>query len=819
MTTLTGQHGHWLAMLWLVAGLLFGMPSHVSGQAVAWRVPHLIEKGCGSPREPSIAIAGRQVVAVWGRSATRRIEASASSDGGATWQTPRVIDDGTGAAATPQMSMAGLRVVAVWSQQEGPTNYIAANYSEDGGTSWGKPRRLSAPAARADGARVVLSGSQTVAAWVQEEAGAISLLTACSFDGGTVWESAQTISAGSGRIADPYLAVSGARVLAIWGRDNGAGMDLLSSCSEDGGRHWAAPQLLEKAPGRVHAGVSWVYCPQAALSGSNAAAIWIQDEAGRPGIFVNNSTDGGQTWAGARLLEYSPAKPSFPHIAMSGKTAVAVWICWNPWASYSTDGGITWQKAQLLRGGRFADNPAVAISGSRAMVAWRQHDGTALSVFSNVSEDGGKTWQIPQQLDTSSAMAWYPQVAIDGVRAAAVWMQLTLDWNWSLFASHSVSGGQRWQSPSVVAAGAGDPGKPVVALSANRSIALWPCFEQEKWSLRVAFSEDRGDTWKPATFASPGASAIDSAVIAMDGARAIAAWRQYDDRHIASIAAACSADGGATWQAIKTFSAMNGREPAVPSATVSESVAMVAWRNGSAGKCSIDAARSGDGGKNWTEPQTLSADALAAEPQVAAVGQQVVATWIARDGGQFALWAVQSGDGGKRWSKPAVLQRGIINPGCPRIAVAGSRSAVVWRQADGAVNRIFASISGDGGRTWSGPAPVEIGFGNAWNPNVAFVGERIVVTWFQRQEQAAPLTEYSHQSMQNTQYGCYSADGGKTWSSACIIANGFGESVVPAMTLDGSHALAGYLSNDGSLWTLYANDGAFAFTDGEGIQR
>ena len=153
--------------------------------------------------------------------------------------------------------------------------------------------------------------------------------------------------------------------------------------------------------------------------------------------------------------------------------------------------------------------------------------------------------------------------------------------------------------------------------------------------------------------------------------------------------------------------------------------------------------------------------------------------------------------------------------GGPRVAMAGARAVVVWQQHDGAANRIYASGSADSGRTWDRVLPVETGFGNAWGPTVSFVNNRILVIWWQREERALPLTEYSHQSMQNTQYGCDSADGGRTWSPPQMIGSGFGESVVPVLALDGAQALAGYLSNEGAFWTLSANPGTVLFPKDE----
>ena len=798
---------------WWTAGLLCFAPLCAQGQAIRWQQPQLLEAGTGSPRGPLIAMAGEQVVAVWGRSATQRIEAAVSTNGGASWQTPQVLDSGVGNASTPQFSLAGSRAVAVWVQEEGKSSYIAGTCSTNGGTTWLPAQRLSSGAGRVRDARVALAGSQAVVAWVREEDGGSTFVTAQSTDGGITWDAAQVVSTANGKVADPSLAIAGTRAVAIWGQDTGAGMHLFSSNSADGGQHWGTPQRIEHGLGKVYAGSSWAYCPQVTLAGNNAIAIWCQDSLGGRNIFITHSADGGATWGAAE----SCGGTYFPHVALVDSTAVAVWVSGAVLTRCSTDGGATWQSVQAISAGwPPADNPAVAISGSRVVVVWRQHDGTQLSTFANVSLDGGKSWQTPQQLDTNATMGWYPQVAIDGERVAALWMQMTVEWNWSLFVTYSTVGGQHWHAPRVVATGAGDAGEPCVALADTRAIMLWSTLEQSRWVLRAAYSTDRGDSWHPAPWTAPDTGPVNSAAAALIGSHAVTVWQQLTGPTTQRIAAARSTDGGATWQGAEhPIVAADGTELTTPAVALADAAAVAVWRRRTPDTSVIDAACSENGGQSWAKPQTISTGPTAAEPQVAIAGSQVVATWLARTGTEFTTWAAHSANSGKHWEKAQLLQSGSRGAGGPRVAIAGRQAVVVWQQDDGAANRIYASCSPDSGRTWGPARPVEIGFGDAWGPAVSFVGSRILVVWRQREERALPLTEYSHQSRQNTQYGCYSTDGGQTWSAPQILATGFGESVTPVVAWDGSQVLAGSLSHQGGTWTLSANLGAVTFPDPE----
>ncbi|MCG3149345.1 MAG: hypothetical protein PCFJNLEI_02805 [Verrucomicrobiae bacterium] len=779
-----------------LVGLLV-WPILVGGQQIVWPQPRLLQPACGSPREPLIAMTGSNVVAVWERSLARRIDAATSTDGGVTWGKPRVLDSGKLGAMTPQLSTSGSRVVVVWVQYEGAVAQIAGSSSVDGGVTWQPAQRISQGDGRATEVRVAIVGTRAVAVWVREEAGGSVLVTARSTDGGISWGGEQQISSGTGKVADPSLAMAGDRVVVVWGQDNGAGMDLLASSSADGGQQWEPPRFIEQGAGKVYAGVSWTFCPQIGMAGLNVIVIWCQEVAGRLAAITNHSKDGGKTWGTAQRLEWGTTRASFPHIAVSENSAVAVWTQFHVVASHSADGGATWERPQLIQtGSRSADNPAVASSGARVTVVWRQHDGAALSTFFNTSTDGGRTWQTPQQLDTSSAMGWYPQVAVDGDRVAAIWMHLTLLSSWSVFVNYSSTGGDRWQAPRVVASAAGDAVEPCLALAEKQAVMLWPQFENEQWILHGAFSADTGESWQRSTLTATGMAAA----VALAGSRAVAVWQQP----AGTIAGGWSRDGGASWE---SAGGLAGAEGSQPSVAVGEGNAVAVWRRRGA----IDAVSSPDAGKTWAKAQTIFAGGGAAEPQVAVAGQLVVATWFAGSGTNFSVWVARSLAGGKGWEKARALQTGLRIVGGPRVAMAGARAVVVWQQHDGEANRIYATFSSDAGQTWSGAVPVQRGFGNCWGPEVAFVGERVLVVWRQREERAEPMTEYSHQSMQNTQFGCYSADGGQSWSAPQIILSGFGESVVPVLAFSGERVFGANLRSDGSVWTLSGTIGEVTF--------
>jgi hypothetical protein len=106
----------------------------------------------------------------------------------------------------------------------------------------------------------------------------------------------------------------------------------------------------------------------------------------------------GLTWHTDQLINSAGHYGVYPQVAVSGLNAVAVWYEYDGsnyriYSNYSTDGGATWHTAQLIENNAGYDGvyPQVAMSGLNAVAVWFQWDGSALRIYSNYSTDGGAT--------------------------------------------------------------------------------------------------------------------------------------------------------------------------------------------------------------------------------------------------------------------------------------------------------------------------------------------------------------------------------------------------------------------------------------------
>jgi hypothetical protein len=286
----------------------------------------LIDSNAGyDGRGPSVAISGSHVVAVWWQydaNGHYRIYSNYSTDGGATWEGDQLIET-TWAHDHwyPSVAISGTNVVAIWQEYVNITFRIHKNYSADAGATWTGAQQIQDDAGH-DGwyPYVAMSGSSAVAVWCQNDGTPWRFYSDYSTDGGATWHSDQPIQDNAVPQESAYVAISGSNAVAVWRQSDGSNARIYSNYSTDGGATWEGAQLIED-----NAGYDAIY-PYVAMSGSSAVAVWSQSDGSNPRIYSNYSADGGATWEGAQLIEDNAGYNGWgPHVAMSGSNAVAVW--------------------------------------------------------------------------------------------------------------------------------------------------------------------------------------------------------------------------------------------------------------------------------------------------------------------------------------------------------------------------------------------------------------------------------------------------------------------------------------------------------------
>jgi hypothetical protein len=402
---------------------------------------------------------------------------------------------------------------------------------------------------------------------------------------------------------------------------------------------------------------------------------------------------------------------------------------------------LAWHYDRLIEdnAGYAGYEPRIAISGSKAVAVWCQKDGSNRRVYSNYSIDGGKTWHADQMIEDNDAYAYHPHVAISGNIAVAVWMQWHNSY-YRIYANYSINGGKTWHADQMIQDETGghalDDG-PSVSVSGTRVVAAWSQSDGTHYRIYSNYSIDGGKTWHSRK-AIDNVMAYDSGLptLALSGLNAIVAWPRYDGS-VSRAYSNYSADGGATWHSEQPLEDNSGYQVFnSPQVAISETKAVAVWDQESNIGTSVYSNYSSDGGATWHSDQMIKTPVIstASSPQVAMSGTKVVTTWIQQDASGFKyVCSNNSTDSGATWHLAHGIEaNAIYAPGVPHVALSGSNGVAVWRQSDGAGDRILTNFSTDGGATWYTTRTLDgIAGTTALNcfPKIAISGTKAVAVW------------------------------------------------------------------------------------------
>jgi hypothetical protein len=409
---------------------------------------------------------------------------------------------------------------------------------------------------------------------------------------------------------------------------------------------------------------------------------------------------------------------------------------------------LIWHNDQLINdSGKYAQYPDVALDGTNAVAVWYQEFGTNYRIYSNYSADGGDTWNTPQLIENNSGQdGYYPQVALSGSNAVVVWRQSDGN-NFRIYSNYSTDGGASWgSSAQLIEDNAGkDAESPQVTLSGTTAVAVWGQWDGSAPRIYSNYSTDGGASWNSDQLIENNAGKFGyDPRVALSGSNVVAVWRQWDGSHD-RIYSNYSTDGGATWD--------------------NDQLIDNALQDGF-------------------------------DPQVAVFGSNVVAIWRQANGIIGQIFSNYSTDGGITWNSPLRIENNDGQPGyVPQVALSGTNAVAVWRQFDGSNNRIYSNYSTDGGASWNSDQLIENNAGeNAESPQLALSGSSVVAVWNQ--------SDGSNRRI----YSNYSLDGGASWNSAMLIENNSGEDGdYPQIALSTSHAVAVWTQTEDEVIQIFSN--------------
>ncbi|MCI0342029.1 MAG: IPT/TIG domain-containing protein [Planctomycetales bacterium] len=350
---------------------------------------------------------------------------------------PGAVESVSDTASHPDVAVDGSgRVHVVWRRTaSGGATDILHVRSTDGGRTWSAtPLGLEGSSNVVSRPRVAARGNTVLAVWNETISGAFHVAHAYSTDGGATWSSGASLLNNGGVLPDPDAGLDGngnavvaftvyggiapqggsyVRIATIHGTPGSA----FTSPVQIGGAMAGPPSVAADGNGIVV--VAWDNFP---VSGGP-----VMSNQGRD-VWTNRSTDGGGTWGTAQNVTNTGTTldSNAPAVALSGSAAVLAWesnptsgasVTYTVYAAGSTDGGATWNAAANVSGSTspIKDNPAVAVDGSGSFtVAWEEFvgGGSFEEVLSSRTTDVAQTFSTPVNLSgTASGPSIRPAVA------------------------------------------------------------------------------------------------------------------------------------------------------------------------------------------------------------------------------------------------------------------------------------------------------------------------------------------------------------------------------------------------------------------------
>jgi hypothetical protein len=160
---------------------------------------------------------------------------------------------------------------------------------------WSKPVRLSPSSVQAERPSIAAHGTTVVASYVTQRRylhyrprAPRVLWIRVSLDQGRTWHKPVRVSAHTGRVDYPRVAVGGGRLFAVWTQADSGSIRLAKS--DDRGHHWSAT-TIGSTTSKSSTGEGFLGLPDIGVSGENVAVAWFATGGGTQDV-VTSSTKG-----------------------------------------------------------------------------------------------------------------------------------------------------------------------------------------------------------------------------------------------------------------------------------------------------------------------------------------------------------------------------------------------------------------------------------------------------------------------------------------------------------------------------------------------
>jgi len=343
-------------------------------------------------------------------------ESSFAQTASPSFTNPVSLSNSSADSQSPQLVVSQDGIFAVWEEIDSERSNIFFSKSVDGGTTFGNPINLSGSVlGQSDSPVLVQKDKNVYVVWRSSISGNSVILFSKSNDGGTSFEKPVRISNDSKTSAFPHLTMSESHVYSSWvEKSSNTTTNILLAKSDDQGISFQTPLYITQTAGNT--GI-----PNLSADGNQVYLIWEDDHKGNFEIFLTKSDDNGTSFDTPLDISNNAGQSGAPQIVVSQNNLYAVWMD-------NTSGNIDILFAKSIDGGKSfgkstnisnlssdSGYPQFSVSGSNVYVAWTQTmPSKNYDIFFAKSNDTGKTFTTPINLSHDSGGSGWPQIASDG---------------------------------------------------------------------------------------------------------------------------------------------------------------------------------------------------------------------------------------------------------------------------------------------------------------------------------------------------------------------------------------------------------------------
>lgn len=200
--------------------------AYSSNYGVTWSSISTISEATNNSEFPQITLdESGNSVAIWRQQTNDSVQTAYSSDYGVSWSSVQTLSNIGETVQDPRIAMnSSGNVIALWRQLNSFPNYdIQASYSSDYGATWSSPSAVSDTGESAIRPRIAINDTLAIAVFQQSIEASGGIISTDSSDFGATWSSLDTLS-------DPeYFAIipdismdSSGNAIVVWSRSDGS---------------------------------------------------------------------------------------------------------------------------------------------------------------------------------------------------------------------------------------------------------------------------------------------------------------------------------------------------------------------------------------------------------------------------------------------------------------------------------------------------------------------------------------------------------------------------------------------------------------------